>query len=186
MNTKERIIQLADELIRTKGCNAFSFGDISKALHIKNASIHYHFATKTALIIAVIQKHSRLLLKFKRRVAEEDPLEKVRLFLTTYTTARSDGKISILGALASDYLTLDEAIQLELKVLTDGTLQWLMETLKEGKEQGAFNYTSDPKSKAQMVITSILGAEQLSRVTFYHNFRQAKATIINDLINRKP
>lgn len=98
--------------------------------------------------------------------------------------ARSGGKISILGALASDYLTFDEAIQLELRMLTDGTLLWLMETLQEGKDEGEFNFTSDAKTKAQMVITNILGAEQLSRVTGQGDFKKAQAAIIRDLINR--
>lgn len=184
MNTKERIIQLADRLIRTKGCNAFSFRDISQALDIKNASIHYHFATKAALIVAVIQKHGALLEKFKRKVAEEDPLEKINVFLNTYAVARSEGKISILGALASDYFTFDELTQSELRLLTDNTSLWLMETLKEGREQGFFYYTTTDKSKAQMLITSILGAEQLERITYYHDFRQAKAAIINDLTHK--
>ncbi|WP_186754237.1 TetR/AcrR family transcriptional regulator [Echinicola salinicaeni] len=185
MNTKEKIVQLADAFIRTKGCNAFSFGDISKALNIKNASIHYHFATKSALIIAVIQKHRDLLTKFKKRVEDEDPLDKIKLFLNTYSMARSEGKISILGALAGDYFTFDEHTQLELKVLTDSTLLWLVETLKAGKDQGAFYYTTEDKTKAQMVVTSILGAEQLSRISYDHDFKQAKEGIINDLINRK-
>ena len=46
MNTREKIILLGDNLIRKKVIMPFSFGDISKELGIKNASIHYHFTTK--------------------------------------------------------------------------------------------------------------------------------------------
>jgi AcrR family transcriptional regulator len=35
MNTREQIIQLADNLTREKGYNAFSFYDISKKVGIK-------------------------------------------------------------------------------------------------------------------------------------------------------
>ncbi|HEU4554463.1 MAG TPA: TetR/AcrR family transcriptional regulator, partial [Chitinophaga sp.] len=55
-NTREKIIELADHLIRTKGFNAFSYADISAPLAIKNAAVHYHFPTKADLGISVIER----------------------------------------------------------------------------------------------------------------------------------
>ncbi len=55
-DTRETIIALADQLIRTKGFNAFSYADISAPLDIKNAAIHYHFPNKADLGIAVIEQ----------------------------------------------------------------------------------------------------------------------------------
>jgi|GEM_PF-6700355 len=55
-NTREKIIELADQLIRTKGFNAFSYADISAPLDIKNAAVHYHFPNKADLGIAVIEQ----------------------------------------------------------------------------------------------------------------------------------
>lgn len=182
MKTREKIIQLADTYIRKKGCNAFSFSDISKELGIKNASIHYHFPSKSDLIIATIQKHLKLLEKFTDKVENEQPLNKIKLFLSVYSVAKSEDKISILGSLTNDYLTFELAIQNELKTLTDNTLNWLTKTLKEGKNKNVFRYTIDDRNKALMIITNILGAEQLSRLTYKQDFQQIKETIINDLI----
>lgn len=47
--TRERILELGEELILTKGYNGFSYQDISTALGIKNAAIHYYFASKENL-----------------------------------------------------------------------------------------------------------------------------------------
>lgn len=181
MNTREKIILLGDNLIRTRGYNAFSFSDISKEMGIKNASIHYHFPTKVNLVISIIQKHLILLEKFKRNVEKENPVQKIIKFLSVYAVAKSEGRISILGALSNDYFSFEPEVQNELKILTDNTLNWLTDTLKSGKSEGFFKYNIDNRTKALMIITNILGAEHLSRITYHHDFQEIKNTIINDL-----
>ena len=182
MNTRDKIIQHGDTLIRKIGYNAFSFSDISRELKIKNASIHYHFSTKTMLVISIIQKHLLLLEKFKKAVAEGNSIEKMIAFLLVYSIGRSDNKISILGALTNDYYTFDPSVQIELKLLMENTLNWLTGTLKEGKLEGVFHYKIEDRTKAFMIITNILGAEQLARITFKHDFQEIKETILADLI----
>ena len=48
-DTRNEIIRLGSELIRSIGYNSFSYADISKALNIKNAAIHYYFPSKSDL-----------------------------------------------------------------------------------------------------------------------------------------
>ena len=181
MNTRDRIIQVGDELIRKRGYNAFSFSDISKELKIKNASIHYHFSTKSLLVISIIQKHELILEKFKKAVYNLDPIEKITRFLSVYSTGRANNKISILGALTSDYYTFEAPVQTELKILMENTLNWLTETIKEGHKFGMFQYQMDHRTKSLMIITNILGAEQLARITFKHDFQEIKDIILADL-----
>ena len=183
MDTRDKIIQLGDTLIRERGYNAFSFSDISKQLNIKNASIHYHFPTKTSLVIAIIQKHVIQLERFKKNVSNSDPLQKITMFLTVYSFGRKEGKRSILGSLSNDYNTFTSEIQTELKILMDNTLHWLSETLKEGKSLEVFIFKEDNRTKALLLITNILGAEQLTRITYKHDFRDIKNAIINNLTN---
>ena len=56
--TAEKILDLAERLIQTRGCSAFSYQDIADALKIRKASIHYHFQSKTDLVIAVIDRYA--------------------------------------------------------------------------------------------------------------------------------
>jgi len=182
MNTRDKIIQVGDELIRKRGYNAFSFSDISKELKIKNASIHYYFPTKSLLVISIIQKHELILEKFKKAVSDGASMDKMMTFLSVYSTGRFNNKISILGALTNDYNTFEAPVQTELKILMENTLNWLTETLKEGKTEGQFHYNMEHRTKALMIITNILGAEQLARITFKHDFQEIKDTILADLI----
>ena len=56
--TAEKIFDLAERLIQTRGCSAFSYQDIADALKIRKASIHYHFQSKTELVVAVIDRYA--------------------------------------------------------------------------------------------------------------------------------
>lgn len=55
-DTRENIVDKAEELIRTKGYNAFSYGDIAGVLHIRNAAIHYYFPSKADLGVSVVDR----------------------------------------------------------------------------------------------------------------------------------
>ena len=81
---KESILKLADHLIKAKGYNAFSFHDLSKAIGIKTASIHYHFPTKSDLGIAIIQDHIRRLAVLKDSLAGKDPVTRLKGFFSIY------------------------------------------------------------------------------------------------------
>ena len=93
--------------------------------------------------------------------------------MSVYAVAKSEGRISILGALSNDYYSFEPEVQAELKILTDNTLNWLTDTLKDGKRK-VFNYNMDHRTKALMIITNILGAEHLSRITYHQNFLEIK------------
>lgn len=181
MDTRTEIIRLGDSLIRKKGYNAFSFADISKQLQIKNASVHYHFPTKTALGLAIIQEHHHRLEQLKAKTESKDPVEKINAFLGIYTVANAESKICIVGSLATDFYTVEPEMQKALKRLADSILKWVIEILKEGKKKGIFRYRATERTKALLIITNMLAAVQLSRLTSKQDFKEIRENIINDL-----
>ena len=56
-DTRNEIIRIGSELIRSVGYNAFSYADIAKVLNIKNAAIHYYFPTKSDLGEEIIKRN---------------------------------------------------------------------------------------------------------------------------------
>jgi len=181
MSTRESIIQLADQLIRDKGYNAFSFYDIAKTLGIKNASIHYYFPGKAQLGIAVIEHHSQRLQVLKQGVAGLPPLEKVKAFVHTYAQTHLEERICLVGSLASALHTLEPAIGQQLKTYSKEVLDWLEEVLEEGKQTADFSFTLPARTKALMIITNLLAALQLTRLTGAHDFNTIAETIIQEL-----
>lgn len=181
MDTRAEIIRLGDSLIREKGYNAFSFTDISKQLNIKNASIHYHFPSKTDLGLAIVQEHLTRLEQLKLKTESIDPVDKLKAFLSIYSVANEENKICLVGSLATDYYTVEPKMQSELKKLADNILKWVIEILKEGKNKNVFQFNSPERIKALMIITNMLAGVQLTRLTNKEDLKEIKETIINDL-----
>jgi TetR/AcrR family transcriptional repressor of nem operon len=54
---KDKILELAAQILRTGGYEALNFGTISEQLNISRANIHYHFKTKENLAIEAINQY---------------------------------------------------------------------------------------------------------------------------------
>src|SRR5688500_17445251 len=70
--TADRILDVAERLVQTQGWNGFSYADISAELHITKASLHYHFATKAALGVRLIERYAS---RFQAALGEIDAAE---------------------------------------------------------------------------------------------------------------
>ncbi len=178
---RDEIIKLADNLIREKGYNAFSFYDISKTIGIKTASIHYHFPYKSDLGISVIQEQLQKLNRLKQELSEKNPAEKLEGFFDIYSRMRNENKICLVGSLATDYNTLDVSVQGELKVFAKQVLQWITEILAEGRKKRIFWFNVSAKTKAMMIISTVMAIVQLSRLSKRNEFELIKNAIIKEL-----
>lgn len=182
MTTREMIIHAGDELIRGRGYHAFSFADISKELGIRNASIHYHFPTKTDLGIAVVHQHIEKLDKAIASVAGKNPLVQLKAFLSVYNHTRAGNRICIVGSMASALTTVDEALAKELKVMVGKVIEWLTGILEEGRAKKIFRFRSTPRTRALMVAGTMLASVQLCRVTSAKDFEAIRDGILEELI----
>lgn len=171
--TRERILELGEELILTKGFNGFSYQDISTALGIKNAAIHYYFASKenlgTSIVKTNIQRFEEMIANIK--ALQFDPDKKIETFIKIYIKSQRERKLCIVGALSPDIETLFPTTQIEVKKMVDLILNWLVEVLTEGKEQGIFHFKEDEKQRAFFVLSSLVASLQLARVNKYVDYK---------------
>jgi TetR/AcrR family transcriptional regulator, transcriptional repressor for nem operon len=49
LHTRTALIDLAEHSVRSQGFDRFSYADLTEAIGIRKASIHYHFPTKANL-----------------------------------------------------------------------------------------------------------------------------------------
>jgi TetR/AcrR family transcriptional regulator, transcriptional repressor for nem operon len=181
MSTKASILKLGDQLIRDKGYNAFSFYDISKSLKVKNASIHYHFATKEDLGIEVVKAHRRNLEDLILSVKNKNPELRLKAFLSIYENTKQEDGICIVGSLATDFKTLEPKMKNELKLLANKIIDWVTETIEEGRANRVFYFEGRPRTKALLIITNMLAALQVTRLTNDKDFYTIKEAMWNDL-----
>lgn len=185
MDTRAEIIKIGDILIREKGYNAFSFADISKQLNIKNASVHYHFPAKADLGIAIIQQQTDALKLIIAKYRNKTPVENLEKFLSIYTHFKSEGKVCMVGSLATDLNTLDEKIKEPLKVFSARMIDWVKSFLENGQKQKTFQFNEAPRTKAMMIIGTIMAALQITRLTNDKDFKMIKEAIKHDLLKTK-
>src|ERR1700687_3848448 len=57
-DTAERILDVAERLVQSRGFNAFSYADVAAELGITKAALHYHFAGKAELGEALITRYA--------------------------------------------------------------------------------------------------------------------------------
>lgn len=184
MSTRDQIIQLTDALIRDQGYNAFSFYDIAQRLKIKNASIHYYFPTKTDLGIALLETHVQRLHNLQDSVKDKDSLTKIKAFLSIYNTIHEEGRVCIVGSLATDLKTVEPKMAKALKAFANEILEWVTSILKEGRESKAFSFPESPRTKALMIITNMLAAVQLARLTNEKDFIAIRRNVLVNLVSK--
>ncbi|MCK3684389.1 TetR/AcrR family transcriptional regulator [Maribellus sp. YY47] len=164
--TRERIIELGENLILTKGYNAFSYQDISTELGIKNAAVHYYFPTKANLGTSIVKTN---ILRFEEMIDNMhsrgfDEWKQLDAFIKIYIKSHREQKLCIVGSLGPDFDTLNETTQSELVKMTELIVSWLTEILNSGKEKGYFAFNEDAGNKASMIFSSLVASLQLSRI----------------------
>ncbi|MEO1520065.1 MAG: TetR/AcrR family transcriptional regulator [Cyanobacteria bacterium J06633_2] len=63
-NTAQKILDVAQDIVRRHGYSAFSYADISQQVGIRKASIHYHFPSKDELV-------KRLVMRYRDNISQQ-------------------------------------------------------------------------------------------------------------------
>ncbi|HYX05876.1 MAG TPA: TetR/AcrR family transcriptional regulator [Bacteroidales bacterium] len=181
--TREKIIELGEDLIRTKGYNAFSYQDISSALGIKNAAIHYYFPTKanlgTSIVKTNIQRFEEMVGNMHSR--DFDEIKQLDTFIKIYIKSHREKKVCLFGALSPAFDTLNEVTQKELSKMIDIILHWLTGILASGKQKGLFDFNESPENRATMIFSGLVASLQLSRVINTIDYKGICQSIEDDI-----
>ncbi|MGB1103424.1 MAG: TetR/AcrR family transcriptional regulator [Crocinitomicaceae bacterium] len=165
ISTRRKIVVIADQLIRSRGYNAFSYSDISNRLNLKNAAIHYHYPSKAELGKAVIEASREKFLEQTKLWQDASYKEQVSLFLEMYRNNRKNGGICFMGAFGASYNTLPVLMQDELKGAHEEITKWLTNTLESGKKSKDFVFEMPSNEMADMITSSMMSALIIERVS---------------------
>ena len=112
-STSQRILDIAERLVQTRGFNSFSYADIAAELGLTKASLHYHFPSKGDLGNQLIERYEATLLVALAAIDQEtkDPLSKLRRYADLYATVLRNNRMCCCGVLSAEYSTLPPAMQ---------------------------------------------------------------------------
>ncbi len=127
-DTAQKIIQAAEDKIRTEGYQSFSFRTIATELGIKSASVHYHFATKGDLAEAVAARYvDRFFEALEDSIRGDDSPEQqldryVALFRNSLVV---DRKLCLCGMLGAELASLPENVVPRVRSFFSRNIEWL-------------------------------------------------------------
>jgi len=162
-DTKGRILDAAQDCIQRVGANAMSYQDISEAVGIQKASIHYHFPTKEKLVEALIDRYSERFFSLVQSIVESElsPETKLRRYGLLFEAMLSEGergKVCLCGILGAELATLGPVAVDNIRRFFRENEKRLAEILDEGRRQGVFRFEGDSRSMATLVFSLLEGA----------------------------
>ncbi len=178
ISTRQKIVVIADQLIRAKGYNAFSYAGIASTLNIKNAAIHYHFPTKAALGKAVIIASRE---KFRQNTlawTSFNAYDQIVAFIDMYSKNSKNNCICFMGALGSSFNTLPEEMQTELSAAHKEITIWLINTLEQGKKKNELVFENSPEKMSDLITSGMLASLILDRVSNQNVIQNVRQTLL--------
>ena len=164
--TRDRILDVAQRLIQTRGFSAFSYADISAEVGIRKASIHHHFPTKAELAVALMVRYRAVFNGVLAQILDDRSSAPARLKAYKQLFAnvlRDDHRLCMCGMLAADFEALAPEVRGEVRAFFDDNEIWLAKVLAEGKRRREIALRGTATTQARVVLSALEGAMLVAR-----------------------
>lgn len=163
--TSQKILAVAEDIVRNRGYSAFSYADISQQVGIRKASIHYHFPTKDALVRELVQRYREGMARQCHWIATSNASLSQQLiqFANLYRQGMAQDQICMCAMLSADFAILPEPIQAEIQAFFRETVAWLTALLQQGQDAQIWDCKPSVEQEAQGLIAMLQGAQLLAR-----------------------
>ncbi|MDQ3693944.1 MAG: TetR/AcrR family transcriptional regulator [Chloroflexota bacterium] len=164
-DTAERVLDLAERLVQTRGFNGFSYADIAKGLRVTKASLHYHFPTKAELGLRLIERYGDNFALALTAIDEDEAnaAAKLRRYVGIHAGVLNAGRMCLRGMLAADYMTLPEPMRTAVTHFFEANERWLAAVLEQGRAEAGLRFAGDAVEVARLLAGSLEGAMLVAR-----------------------
>lgn len=163
--TAERILDIAEGLVQTRGFNSFSYADIANELGITKASLHYHYPGKAELGHALITRYARNFADALARIDRDlpDAHAKLEAYARLYADVLRGKRMCMCGILAAEYQTLPKPMRTAVIRFFDENQHWLADLLMQGQADKTLTFTGSADEVAQSILSTLEGAMLVAR-----------------------
>jgi TetR/AcrR family transcriptional regulator, transcriptional repressor for nem operon len=163
--TAERILDIAERLVQTRGFNNFSYADIARELGITTASLHYHFPSKAELGQALITRYAERFGEALDRIDREVPDARAKLeaYASLYAGVLEGKRMCMCGVLAAEYQTLPNPMRRAVVSFFDDNQRWLAGVLDQGQMEKTLAFSESADEVAQSILSTLEGAMLVAR-----------------------
>lgn len=164
-DTKTQALELAKTYLQTMGFNGFSFQTIADALGIKKASLHYYFASKEEMGLALIKDYEEGYKAWVERVSTLTSQEKLEKMVKGFMKlTEKNHMICPLGVFSSDYHTVTAKIKKKSRDFHQLQRDWLIKTIDQGKKEGTIKKSLESDVAADWIMATLQGGVQVARL----------------------
>jgi TetR/AcrR family transcriptional repressor of nem operon len=167
--TLGRILDVATELIQTRGYSAISYHDIASRLELRKASIHYYFPSKADLGKAVIARYSESFGALLTAIEADVDLgteQALRRYSEPFRIASTSAdKVCLCAALAGEILAVPTDMQNAVRGFFNQHHLWIQSILERGCERGDITLRVSAPATARMIFSTLQGSVLVSRST---------------------
>jgi TetR/AcrR family transcriptional regulator, transcriptional repressor for nem operon len=179
--TRDHIIELADQHVRTKGFNAFSYMHIAGIMDIRKAGIHYYFPAKSDLGNAVIEAEIARI-RIQRDLCNHLPGdEQLKKLITIFYHHSKKDEICLNGALTPDYYTFAPPMQFMVQRMSNLVLEWTADCLDKGRSQGRLHFAGTAADRALLLLSALMSSLLLARVLGREVFDRTVNLLLADM-----
>jgi TetR/AcrR family transcriptional regulator, transcriptional repressor for nem operon len=163
--TADRILDIAERLVQSRGFNSFSYADIATEMGITKASLHYHFPGKAELGLALINRYTERFSAALERIDRElpDARTKLEAYTRLYADVLRGKRMCMCGILAAEYQTLPKPMRDAVIGFFDDNQRWLANLLSQGARDHTLVFTGSPDEVAQSILSTLEGAMLVAR-----------------------
>ena len=175
MKRKEQILEIATELVQTRGYSAFSYQDLSDRLGITKASIHHHFPSKEDLGRAVAEKYNtdvRAALADAREKSDDPWVQLEGYVQFVQGIVKTQNRICAAGSVQSEINVVPKAMGQSMCSLVRHVIDWISEVIEKGRDRGVMDFPGTPANQAAMIFSTAQGAMQYGRANGEKKARQ--------------
>lgn len=165
-NTRTTLLDSAERAVRARGYDGFSYADLAEDVGIRKASIHYHFPTKSALSLALIDRyHSRFDAACSTiRATHATAAKQLSAMIDLYRDALAGGRqlcLCIAFTISKESLpadVMDKVGQFRAMVLAH-----LTAIFAQSQDDGTIRAADAPKEEARATLALLEGAHLAAR-----------------------
>ncbi|WP_238911663.1 TetR/AcrR family transcriptional regulator [Achromobacter xylosoxidans] len=164
--TRDQLLAHAEKLIRTRGCNGFSYRDLAEHVGVKTSSIHYYFPGKDDLLYEAVEAYSARALASVRSIDTAQPAHaQLDAYLSMMESkACGHGELCLGGMLAAEMMSLPDRVRGALQGFFRAHEAWLARVLAQGAEEGTLKFSGSAEAAGRAVFATVQGCMLVSRL----------------------
>ncbi len=165
IDTRTKILDVAEDLVQRVGLNAMSYKHISDAVGIRKASIHHHFPKKENLVDELLERCAISYGANYQQIVDgggQAP-EKLRKLAVVFEDGLSSKKLCLVGSISTDINTLQDSSCHILQSTIENTVSIYADVFEQGRQEGTLSFTGTDEEAAFTFFSLLVGMQTIAR-----------------------